>query len=305
MPEQRHRVEIDGRVLSLSNLDKVLYPGTGLTKAGVIDYYRRVGDVVLPHLRDRPVTTRRFPEGVDGESFFEKRCPGHRPDWVRTATVPAASDGEDLEFCVVSDLPTLVWLANLAALELHVPMATARDPEHPTALVFDLDPGHPAGLPACARVAIRLREVLDRLGLEAVAKTSGKKGVHVCVPLNRDGGPTHATVRDFAHAVARVVERRSAGEVVTRMERRLRRGKVLIDWSQNARHKTTVGVYSLRATEVPAASTPLRWDEVAAARDDGDVLRFSLDETLARIEREGDLFAPVLETVQQLPDLPG
>lgn len=308
---QRGRTEVvvDGRHLALSNLDKVLYPDDGFTKAGVIDYYRRVAPALLPHLRGRALTLRRFPDGVDRESFFEKSCPEHRPPWVRTARLPrrAGGDGETIDHCAVEDLPTLVWLANLAALELHVPMARAREPERPTMVVFDLDPGSPAGLPECLEIAVRLRAVLEGLGLASLAKTSGQKGLHVYVPLNLEDGPTHAEARHFAHAVAELVARRTGDGVITRMDRRLREGRVFIDWSQNSWHKTTIAAYSLRPTPIPCASTPLTWDEIESARGreaDG-VLGFSVRDTLRRLDEHGDLFAPVLELHQRLPEVAG
>lgn len=300
-PRRETRVEVDGRTLTLSNLDKVLYPEAGFTKAAVIDYYRRVAPVLLPHLAGRGLTLLRFPDGIDAEGFFEKNCPQHRPVWVHTADYEHRSDDTVTTHCVVDDLPTLVWLANLAALELHAPMARAVDPDRPTAVVFDLDPGPPAGFADSARIALALREVLAGLDLRAVPKRSGKKGTHVYLPLNDPDGPDHETARDFAHAIAQVLARRDPEAVVTRMDKALRPGKVFVDWSQNARHKTTVAAYSLRAAPQPAVSAPLTWSDVEAAAA-GDVLPgIAPEDILARVEHEGDLFAAVLDERQQLP----
>ncbi len=302
-PRRETRVEADGRTLTLSNLDKVLYPEAGFTKAGMIDYYRRVAPALLPHLTGRALTLLRFPDGVEAEGFFEKNCPQHRPEWVRTADYHHRSDDTVTTHCVVDDLPTLVWLANLAALELHAPMARAVDPDRPTCVVFDLDPGPPAGFADSARIALTLREVLASLDLDAAPKASGKKGLHIYLPLNDPDGPDHAAARDFAHAVAEILARRNPETVVTRMDKALRRGKVFVDWSQNARHKTTVAVYSLRATPRPAVSAPLTWSDVEAAADTGAFPDLAPDAVLDRVEREGDLFAAVLELRQHLPDL--
>lgn len=305
MTPSEQRIRVDGHELRLSNLEKVLYPTTGLTKAGVIDYYHRVAPAILPHLSGRHLTLLRLPDGIGGEAFFEKNCPRHRPPWVHTARIRGRRSGDVVEHCVVDDLPTLVWLANLAALELHAPMARATDPDRPTTVVFDLDPGSPAGLVESTRVAIDLRSILDQIGLEAFPKTSGKKGLHVYVPLNDPTGPDHEEARAFAHAVAEIVARRSEVQVVTRMDRSLRSGRVFIDWSQNARHKTTVAPYSLRASETPSASTPVTWEEVEACdrRDDPSILNFDLDQVASRVASSGDPFAPVQTIVQKLPDL--
>lgn len=304
-PRSETRVEVDGRTLTLSNLDKVLYPEAGFTKARVIDYYRRVAPALLPHLTGRALTLLRFPDGVEAEGFFEKTCPQHRPEWVHTADYEHRSDDTVTTHCVVDDLPTLVWLANLAALELHAPMARAVHPDRPTAVVFDLDPGPPAGFADSARVALALREVLAGLALQAAPKASGKKGLHVYLPLNDPDGPDHAAARDFAHAVAEVLARRDPETVVTRMDKARRRGKVFVDWSQNARHKTTVAVYSLRATPQPAVSAPLTWPDIEAAAGGGGSPSLAPGDVLTRFESEGDLFAAVLDRRQRLPDLAG
>jgi bifunctional non-homologous end joining protein LigD len=308
----RQAVEVEGRRLELSNLDKVLYPAAGFTKAQVIDYYTRIAPAILPHLCGRPVTRVRFPNGVEDKSFFEKQCPDHRPDWVRTVTVPVRGTGRfggerreprDVDFCLVEDLPTLVWLANLAALELHTSLALAKDLSTPTLMVFDLDPGPPAGLLECARVGLWLRELLDQLGLQCVVKTSGKKGMQVYVPLNRP--VSYARTKPFAQAVARHLEGEHPGLVVSKMKKDLRGGKVFVDWQQNVDFKTTVCAYSLRAQERPTVSTPLRWDEVeqVVEREDPELIVFDASAALDRAEREGDLFAPALGLEQELPEL--
>ena len=297
------RVEerVGGRELSLSNLEKVLYPETGTTKGDVIDYYTQVAPVLLAHLRDRALTVRRYPDGVDGKAFFEKHSPRHRPDWVRTVTV-AGERGATIDYTVVDDLATLVWLANLAALELHAPLARAGDQAHPIAVVFDLDPGLPASVLDCARVALLLNGTFERLGLRSAVKTSGSKGLQVYVPV---AAASFAETKRFAAGLARLLERSQPQLVVSRQARALRAGKVLIDWSQNDPHKTTIAVYSLRAGPRPTVSTPLAWDEVAAALDAGDPrsLSFELSAVLERAARDGDLFAAALAGGQRLPEL--
>jgi bifunctional non-homologous end joining protein LigD len=293
-------VEVDGRRLKLTNLDKVLYPRTGFTKAQVLDYYARVAPAILPHLRGRPLTLRRFPNGVDDKSFFEKRCPEHRPDWVQTAPVWSGRAGE-ISYCVCDDLPTLTWVAQLAALELHPSLSRAKDIERPTVMAFDLDPGQPATVVDCAAVALRLRGLFDRLGLESFPKTSGSKGLQVYVPLNTK--TSYEETKPWANALARALERVDPKGIVSRMDKKLRRGKVFVDWSQNDRHKTTVSVYSLRARDRPTASTPVAWEEVerAADEEDPELLSFEAAEVIKRLKRDGDLFAPVLELKQKLP----
>ena len=295
-------VEIDGRVLSLSNLDKVLYPEVGFTKGQVVDYYTRIAPAVLPHLRGRPLTLKRYPDGVEGEFFYEKQCPAHRPEWVRTAAVHSRSNGRTIDYCLADDLPTLVWLAQIGDLELHTSLALARNVKEPTILAFDLDPGPPATIVECARVALELRDLLGRLGLEAFPKTSGSKGMQVYVPLNVPG-VSYDDTKTLSRGLAQLLERRHPALVVSDMRKTLRAGKVLVDWSQNDEHKTTVSVYSLRARERPTASTPLHWEEVEAVLESGDPedLAFTSDEVLERYAAEGDLFAPVLELEQPLP----
>ena len=297
------QVEVDGRELSVTNLDKVLYPATGFTKGEVIDYYARVAPTILPHLQGRPLTLRRFPEGVEAGHFFEKRCPKHRPRWVSTAAIWSEREDGEIEFCVCDDKPTLVWMAQLAALELHPSLSLAKRMERPTVLAFDLDPGEPANVIDCARVALRVRELFGDLGLECFPKTSGGKGLQVYLPLN--GNLTYEVTKPYAQAVAQLLERMHPDEIVSRMTKRLRKGKVFVDWSQNTESKTTVAVYSLRARERPTVSTPLEWDEVIAAADSGDPepIRFEAADALERVEDRGDLFAPVLELEQDLPGL--
>ncbi len=299
MAPRRLEVDIDGRTVSLSNLEKVMYPRAGFTKGQVIDYYTRIAPVLLPHLRARPLTLKRYPDGVEGQYFYEKQCPKHRPDWVETADVPTRT--KSIRFCVANDLPTLVWLANLADLELHTSLALAAAPAAPTILAFDLDPGPPATIVECARVALDLRTLFDHLGMEAFPKTSGSKGMQVYVPLNTPHD--YARTKGFALDLAQLLERRRPELVVSDMKKSLRAGRVLVDWSQNDEHKTTVCVYSLRARERPTASTPLRWEEVEAviASGDPDDLAFTSDEVLARVSEHGDLFAPVLALEQALP----
>jgi bifunctional non-homologous end joining protein LigD len=290
----------DDRPRRLTNQDKVLYPAVGLTKRQVIDYYSAVAPVLLRHLRDRPLTVKRYPDGVDGKAFFQKSSPSHRPAWVRTVGVPSERRAV-IDYTVVDDLETLVWVANLAALELHVPLALASDLARPGAVVFDLDPGPPATIVECCRVALLLQGTFEQLGLESFAKTSGSKGLQVYVPLGGDS--SYPQTKRFSSSLAQLVERAQPDLVVSRMTRALRDGKVLIDWSQNDPHKTTVCVYSLRATQRPTVSTPVGWDEVRATLDSGDPgsLSFEYDAVLERVARAGDLFAPVLALQQALP----
>ncbi|HEX2411409.1 MAG TPA: non-homologous end-joining DNA ligase [Solirubrobacteraceae bacterium] len=299
-PAKRLDVEIDGRRLSLSNLDKLMYPAAGFTKGHVIDYYTRVAPALLPHLRGRPITLKRYPDGVEGPHFYEKQCPSHRPEWVRTARVDSSrSRSGSIDFCVVDDLATLVWLANLADLELHTSLARAEGYGSPTILAFDLDPGPPATVVECARVALELRDIFEHLGVQAFAKTSGSKGMQVYVPLNTP--TTYEETSGFARALAQLLERRHPDLVLSEMTRAKRAGKVFVDWSQNSRHKTTVSVYSLRALAEPTVSTPLSWDEVEAASDP-DELVFRAPDVLERVAEHRDLFAGVVELEQRLPE---
>jgi len=305
MAESR-QVEVGGRELKLTNLDKVLYPQAGFTKGEMVDYYARVADAIVPHLSGRPVTLRRFPEGVDDldAAFFEKRCPKHRPKWVKTARVEAGPHAGKIDFCVCDSLPTLIWMAQLAAIELHPSLSLGKKHSQPTVLAFDLDPGPPAGIVDCCRVALRLRELLDHIGIECFPKTSGSKGMQLYVPLNTP--VSYAETRPFAQAIAKLLAKQTPDEVLAKMGKKTnRKGKVFIDWYQNNERKTTISVYSLRARDRPTVSTPIGWDEVthAAEHDDPDSLVFEAAEVLERVDRKGDLFAPVLELKQTLPEL--
>ncbi len=305
MAEERTLVEVEGHRLSLSNLDKVLFPATGTTKRDVLTYYTKVAPAMLAHLEGRPVTFRRAPDGVDGEIFYEKNVPRGAPRWV--SSIPVASSGsrrgrrasgtEEINYPAIDGLPALIWAVNLAALELHVPqwrVDARRHPRPPDLVVFDLDPGAPAELLDCCRVALVLRDALESEGLHALPKTSGAKGLQVYARADARSEDTIG----FAHEIARRLESDEPGAVVSNMRKDLRKGKVLIDWSQNNPSKTTVAPYSLRLLATPSASTPLSWDEVASAveADDAGPLRFSLDEVIDRVERVGDLFAGLEDT---------
>jgi bifunctional non-homologous end joining protein LigD len=291
----RVEVDVEGRRLSLSNLDKVLYPQAGFTKGQVIEYYTRIAPAVLAHLRDRPLTLKRYPNGVEAQYFYEKNCPSHAPEWVRKERA-----GE-IDYCVCDDLSTLVWLANLADLELHPSLSLVADMEHPTVMAFDLDPGPGAALPECGEVALLLRDTLGQLGLDCYPKTSGSKGIQVYVPLNSGEADYRSGTKRLSQALARHLEQQHPKLIVSSQKKELRRDKVLIDWSQNDEHKTTVGVYSLRARERPTVSTPLAWSELEEG-DPGELV-FEAGDVLERVEEHGDLFAPVVEQEQRLPDL--
>jgi bifunctional non-homologous end joining protein LigD len=307
------QVEVDGRELKLTNLDKVLYPATGFSKGEVVDYYAKVAPAIVPHLEGRALTLRRFPEGVDDSdaAFFEKRCPKHRPDWVVTAAVEAGPHAGVIDFCVCEDRPTLVWMAQLAAIELHPSLSLAETPDQPSVLAFDLDPGPPADVVDCCKVALRVRELFDHFGLQCFPKTSGSKGLQVYAPLNNDEVTYEADDEDgegtkpLARAIAQLLEKQTPKEVVSKMKKVERKGKVFVDWSQNHRRKTTIAVYSLRARERPTVSTPVSWEEVehAAKKEDADSLVFEAKDVLKRIDRDGDLFEPVLKLKQDLPRL--
>jgi bifunctional non-homologous end joining protein LigD len=303
---ETRQVEVEGKELKLSNLDKVLYPKTGFTKGEMVDYYAKVAPALVPHLSGRAVTLRRFPEGVEDldAAFYEKRCPKHRPKWVKTAKVEAGPRAGVIEFCVCDSLPTLVWMAQLAAIELHPSLSKSRAPKRPTSLVFDLDPGPPADVVDCSRVALRLREILTQLDLECFVKTSGSKGMQLYVPLNTK--ISYEQTRPFGQALGQIVANQDPENILAKMGKKTdRSGKVLIDWYQNNERKTTISVYSLRARERPTCSTPITWDEVeqAAESGDGSHLVFETSDVLERIEKHGDLFAPVLELEQGLPEL--
>jgi bifunctional non-homologous end joining protein LigD len=296
-------VEIQGKNLKLSNLEKVLYPATGFTKKDVIDYYVRIAPAILPHLAGRALTRKRYPDGVDAEPFFEKNAPMHKPDWVKTAPVWSGRNRRTVHYVLADDLATLVWLANLAALELHPSLALAKDIECPTEMVFDLDPGPPANIVQCCQVALWLREIFEHFGLQSFPKTSGSKGLQIYVPLNTP--TTFEVTKMFSHALAQLLEHDHKDLVLSEMSKQARTGKVFVDWSQNDEHKTTIAVYSLRAREHPTVSTPVTWDEVERAhkKKDAALLVFEAKKVVARFEKMGDLFEPVLELKQKLPDL--
>ncbi len=298
-------VEVQGRKLSLTNLEKVLYPAAGFTKGQVVDFYVRIAPVLLPHLTGRPLTMKRYPEGVDREYFFEKNAPMHRPDWVKTAPIWSESNHRTINFILANDLPTLVWIANLASIELHPSLSLASDVATPTMIVFDLDPGPPANIVQCAQVGLWVREIFDHFGLQSFPKTSGSKGMQIYVPLNTK--TSYEQTKSFAHAVARLLEQEHPELVVSDMKKAVRTNKIFVDWSQNDQHKTTISVYSLRAREHPTVSTPITWDEVEQAlkRKDAARLVFEAKDVLARVEKMGDLFAPVQKLKQKLPQLAG
>lgn len=300
---QHTQVSFADRRLQLSNLDKVLYPEAGFTKAQVIDYYTRIAPVMLPHLKGKPLTLKRFPNGVEGEYFYEKQCPSHRPEWVHTAPIWSEHNKRNVNYCVLEEPAAVVWVANLASLEFHTYLAPAKDNQRPLVMVYDLDPGPGCSLLDCIRLGIRVRDLLLELDLKSYAKTSGGKGLHLYVPLNT---PTDFDqTKSFAKALAELMERRFPNEVTANMRKDVRQGKVFIDWSQNDDHKSTVVVYSLRARARPTVSAPVAWDELAEALDCGDASHLALEaeEVLERVAAHGDLFEPVLTTRQKLPQL--
>ncbi len=298
---EKAQLVVDGKKLAVSNLNKVLYPKAGFTKGQVIDYYIRIAPVLLPHLRDRPLTMKRYPNGVDGEFFYEKNCPAHRPSWVKTAKVWSEGNQRDMYYCLAQDLPTLVWAANLADLELHTSLARKKNVAQPTMMVFDLDPGPPADIVQCCQVGIWLRDLLTGIKLRSFAKTSGSKGLQVYVPLNTPA--TFDETKALSRALAELLEREHGDLVVSKMLKALRTGKVLVDWSQNDEHKTTVCVYSLRAKDEPTVSTAVTWEEVenCLKKKKAELLKFKSDQVIARVEKMNDLFAPVQELKQKLP----
>ncbi len=298
-------VEIQGRQLKLSNLDKVLYPATGFSKGQVIDYYARIGPVLVPHLAGRPLTLKRYPNGVDSEYFFEKNATAHRPEWVKTAPIWSEGNRRNVNYILADDLSTVVWMANLAAIELHPSLSLAKNIDCPTMMVFDLDPGPPANIVQCAQVGMWLREIFEHFGLQSFPKTSGSKGLQIYVPLNTT--TSYEETKPFAHALARLLEDQHRELVVSDMKKELRKGKVLVDWSQNDEHKTTIAVYSLRAREHPTVSTPVKWEEVEQLlkKKDATLLFFEAGQVLKRVEKMGDLFEPALKLKQKLPKLAG
>ncbi len=292
---------IGKRKLTLTNVDKILYPADAFTKGQVIAYYLRMADTILPHLRGRPLTLKRYPNGVDKMFFYEKMCPSHRPEWVHTKKIPAQREEGYVNYCVANEAATLVWVANLASLELHVLLSREENIQQPTSMVFDLDPGPPADMLDCMRVAFRMRDLFKSLKLECFPKTSGGKGLHLYVPLNTK--VTFDQTKAFAHGIAETFERDDPKRVISKMSREARQGKVFVDWSQNDEHKTTVCVYSLRAREHPTVSTPVTWEELerAAKKKDPSKLVFRAEDVLKRIEKLGDLFEPVVKLKQRLP----
>jgi len=298
----KQSLDVNGTKVDVTNLDKIFYPKARFTKGNVIDYYVRISSVLLPHLKDRPITLKRYPDGVEGFFFYEKKCPDHRPKWVKTTKV-AKSEGGQINYCVINDLPSLVWAANLADLELHTFLHKAPSIRRPTAIAFDLDPGPPADIVLCCQVGLWLKDLFDALQLDSFAKTSGSKGLQVYVPIN--SAATYDKTKTFSHAIAELLESQSPETVVSKMQKSLRAGKVLVDWSQNDDHKTTVSVYSLRAKDYPTVSTPVTWEEVDAVvrSKKATALRFESKEVLNRVEKMGDLFAPVLSLKQKLPSV--
>src|SRR5213595_3918294 len=284
---------VDGKKLAVSNLNKVLYPKAGFTKGEIIDYYIRIAPVLLPHLKDRPLTMKRYPNGVDQPFFYEKNCPSHRPSWVKTAKVWSEGNQRDMHYCLAQDLPTLVWAANLADIELHTSLAHKKDVTRPTMMVFDLDPGAPADILRCCQVGLWLRNLLTKMKLKAFAKTSGSKGLQVYVPLNTP--TTFDQTKDLARGLAQHLGGEHGNLGTSNMSKALRKGKVFVDCSQNDEHKTTICVYSLRANDEPTVSTPITWDDLANClnKKTADPLTFRSDNTLSRVEKMGDLFAPV------------
>ncbi|MES2308224.1 MAG: non-homologous end-joining DNA ligase [Verrucomicrobiota bacterium] len=284
----------------LTNLQKVFYPKTGFTKGEVIDYYIQISEYILPHLKDRPITLKRYPDGVDGFYFYEKQCPAHHPNWLKTTSVKK-SNGDSIHYCLMNDLPSLVWASNLADLELHTFLHRRPYLNRPTVLAFDLDPGPPATILDCAHVALRLNTFFEGCGLQSFPKTSGSKGIQVYVPLNTP--TTYEKTKAFAHEVALELEEEFPELIVSKMQKNLRTGKVLVDWSQNDAHKTTVSVYSLRAKDSPTVSTPVTWNEVQQAlkKKNKNLLSFDSQDVLKRVKERGDLFEPVLRLKQKLP----
>jgi len=298
---QKSQLVVEGRTLAVSNLDKVLYPKAGFTKGDLIHYYIQIAPVLLPHLKDRPLTMKRYPDGVEAEFFYEKNCPSHRPKWVQTATVWSEGNQRNMDYCLAQDLPTLVWAANLADIELHTSLSRKKDVARPTMMVFDLDPGAPADIVQCCQVGLWLRELLQAMKLESWAKTSGSKGLQVYVPLNTP--ITYDDTKELSRALAEYLEREHPDLVVSKMSKALRKGKIFVDWSQNDEHKTTICVYSMRAREQPTVSTPVTWEEVATTlkKKDAKRLVFRCDQTLKRVEKMGDLFEEVETLKQRLP----
>jgi bifunctional non-homologous end joining protein LigD len=298
---EKAQLVVEGKKLSVSNLDKVLYPKAGFTKGQVIDYYIRIAPVVLPHLKDRPLTMKRYPDGVEGEFFYEKNCPAHRPKWVKTAKVWSEGNQRTMDYCLANDLSTLVWAANLANLELHTSLSRKNNIKRPTMMVFDLDPGAPADIVQCCQVGLWLRALLTTMKLKSWAKTSGSKGLQVYVPLNTP--VSYDVTKGLSHSLAQHLEHEHPDLVTSNMSKAMRKDKVFVDWSQNDEHKTTICVYSLRAKDEPTVSTPVTWSEVenCLKKKNAGVLKFRSDQVLARVEKMGDLFDPVEKLKQKPP----
>jgi len=296
-------VHVQGKDLEVSNLEKVLYPEAGFTKGQLIDYYVRIAPVLLPHLKGRPLTMKRYPNGVNSQFFYEKNCPVHRPDWVNTTAVWSGGNNRWMDYCMIQDLPTLVWVANLASIELHPSLSLGKKIEQPTYIVFDLDPGPPATIVQCCQVGLWVREIFGKFGLESFAKTSGSKGLQIYVPLNTP--VSYEQTKPFAKTIARLLEDTRRDLVVSDMKKALRTNKVFVDWSQNDQYKTTVSVYSMRAKERPTVSTPVTWKEVEQClkKEDPELLVFTSDQTLARVEKDGDLWEDLPKMKQKLPPL--
>ncbi len=303
MPKSKNQiVQVDGKELTIKNLEKVLYPATGFTKGQVIDYYVKIGPVILPHLQNRPLTLKRYPNGVDAGFFYEKECPSYHPEWIETISVPSTRRAF-VHFCVVNDLASLIWVVNLASLEMHTSLSYKDDVLTPTMMVFDLDPGPPADLLDCLDIAFQLKAIFDELGLEVFPKTSGGKGLHVYAPLNTK--TDYDKTKSFAKAVAQLLEKKNPDKVTSNMRKDLRKGKIFVDWSQNDDHKTTVCVYSLRARERPTVSAPVTWERLqwAAKHKDTSKIVMETADILRQVEKEGDLYAPMLTLKQTLPKL--
>ncbi len=298
---EKAELVVEGKKLAVSNLNKVLYPKAGFTKGQVIDYYIRIAPLLLPHLKDRPLTMKRYPDGVEGEFFYEKNCPAHRPKWVKTAKVWSEGNQKTMDYCLANDLPTLVWAANLADLELHTSLSRKNNIERPTMMVFDLDPGAPADMVQCCKVGLWLRDLLSKMKLKSWAKTSGSKGLQVYVPLNTP--VSYEDTKALSRSLAQYLERDHPDRVTSNMSKALRKAKVFVDWSQNDEHKTTICVYSLRAREEPTVSTPVTWNEVenCLKKKNAELLRFRSDQVLTRVEKQGDLFERIEGLKQKLP----
>lgn len=295
--------EVEGRNLKLSNLDKVYYPRTKFTKAQVIDYYVKIAPFLLPHLQDHPLTLKRYPHGSGKNFFYQKESPSHRPDWIKTAPIWSEKNNRNINFTLVNDLSSLLWVINLATLELHTSLSLYSTIDQPKALVFDLDPGAPATIIECSQVALWLRDIFLTYELISYPKTSGSKGLQLYVPLNIS--TDYIQTKMFAHKIAQHLEKQHPLSVVSKMKKSLRTGKVFIDWSQNDQHKTTVCVYSLRAKEAPTVSTPISWAEVehAAIQKTPEILSFTTDKVLERVGKQGDLFSSLLTQRQKLPKI--